>query len=75
MKISNPIKIKIVPPKIAALFENLVPIFLPIASPAIQIKNVTTAIINAQTKAITALYSAIVSVKNSDSHFSFQIGN
>ena len=54
INISSPITISITPPNIDALFENLVPNFLPRISPAIHIMNVTTAIISAHTIAITS---------------------
>ena len=59
MKISRPITIRIIPPNIAALPENLVPNFFPIISPAMQTAKVTTEIISAHTMAIRKAYSAI----------------
>ena len=52
--------IKIIPPKTFALLDSLVPKFLPINKPIIQIIKVVNAIIKAQTKAITKPYSLIV---------------
>ena len=60
MKISSPIMIKMTPPNMHALLDNLVPNFLPMISPAMLIKNVTTAMIKAQTSAIIKPYSAMV---------------
>ena len=42
-KISMPMAIRITPPKIEALFDSLVPNFLPIISPPTQIAKVTAA--------------------------------
>ena len=53
MKISNPIPIKITPPKIDAFPASLVPNFRPRHSPAMQIANVTVAISSDATSAIT----------------------
>ena len=52
--------IKIIPPKTFALPDSLVPNFLPINKPIMQITKVVNAIIKAQTKAITKPYSLMV---------------
>ena len=60
MKISMPIKIKMLPPNMAALPDRPVPNFLPAIKPAKQMQNVTAAMISALANAIAGVYAAIV---------------
>lgn len=59
--------IKMQPPKIGAVLENLSPNFFPIIHPPKQITNVTLAIISDAISAINASYSAIVNPTESAS--------
>ena len=60
MNISNPINIRITPPNIFAFPARRVPNFLPSTRPAMQITNVTIAIIRQASNASDRLYSEIV---------------
>ena len=62
-KITIPMIIKIVPPKIVAFPASFVPNFLPSNTPVIHIPNVTTDIINEQTKEPNQLYPSSTKVK------------
>ena len=65
-KITIPMIIKIVPPKIVAFPASFVPNFLPGNTPVIHIPNVTTDIINEQTKEPNQLYPSSTKVKPTD---------
>ena len=60
MKISIPMAMRIIPPRIPAFLLRCVPAFLPIASPAMQIAKVTTQIMREETNAMSTSYSAVV---------------
>ena len=60
MKISNPIKINIIPPTSVALFASLLLSFFPRVTPAKQIMNVMIEIMAIETKTAKILYSANV---------------